>query len=133
MIVVDASALAKYLLREQGWRRVEEYLEQGVYSVDHVVKEVANAIWKHAMLTRRIGWDTAKQLYRLLKKLIGPVIVVEPQDVYLDDAFRIAFETGLTVYDAIYVAQARRKGGLLTSDAKQAEAARKLGITVYEV
>ena len=50
MIVVDASALAKYALREEGWEVVAGYLKgaRPLYSVDHLLKEVANALWKHA-------------------------------------------------------------------------------------
>jgi predicted nucleic acid-binding protein len=44
VIVVDASALAKYVLKEEGWREIRKVLEGGAVSVDHVVKEVSNAI-----------------------------------------------------------------------------------------
>ena len=44
MIVIGASALAKHLLREEGWGNIEEYLVRAVYSVDLIVKEVINAI-----------------------------------------------------------------------------------------
>jgi len=133
VIVVDASALAKYLLREEGWRSVERYLERGVYSVDHVVKEVANAVWKHSVLHGGIDTGLALELYRVLRMLIGDVVVLEPQEKYLDEAVRIAFESRVTVYDALYIAQALSKGGLLTADSQQARVARRLGVTVYEV
>ncbi|WP_194840486.1 type II toxin-antitoxin system VapC family toxin [Hyperthermus butylicus] len=42
-------------------------------------------------------------------------------------------EYGVTLYDALYIAQARRKGELLTSDRKQAEIASRNGIKVYLV
>ena len=45
MIVVDASLLAAFVLGEPGWERLASYV-RGSCSVDHVVKEVANAIWK---------------------------------------------------------------------------------------
>jgi len=43
VIVADPSALAKYLLREEGWRSVEEYLVEGC-SPGLMVVEIANAI-----------------------------------------------------------------------------------------
>ena len=46
MIVIGASALAKHLLREEDWGSIEKYLVRAVYSVDLIVKEVTNAIWK---------------------------------------------------------------------------------------
>ena len=53
--------------------------------------------------------------------------------MYMDDAFTIALEEGVTVYDALYIAQARVKGGLATADAAQAEVAEKLGVKVVIV
>lgn len=44
MNVIDASSLAKYVLREKGWCEVRKVLEEESVSVDHVLKEVANAI-----------------------------------------------------------------------------------------
>jgi len=44
MTVVDASILAKLVLKEYGWRRVYELLLSEVVLLDHAVKEVANAI-----------------------------------------------------------------------------------------
>ena len=133
MIVIDASALVKYLLRERGWRGVEGYLERGVYSVDHVVKEAANAVWKHSVLRGMIEADLAMELYKVLKMLIGDVITLEPQERYMDDAVKIAFQARVTVYDALYIAQALSKGELLTADSRQAAVARRLGVTVHEV
>ncbi|MEM0027605.1 MAG: type II toxin-antitoxin system VapC family toxin [Ignisphaera sp.] len=130
MIVIDASALAKYLLREEGWRVVESYLLQPVYSVDHVVKEVANAIWKHAVLHRYISNDMALAIFSQLKKLIDEkIIIIEPQERYIDKAFSIALDNSISVYDALYIAQAlENRRELLTSDSRQANIANKLGI-----
>ncbi len=45
MIVVDASALAKYILREEGWEKVYTLLASDyVVTVDHALKEVLNAV-----------------------------------------------------------------------------------------
>ena len=134
MTVIDASALAKYLLRERGWESVEPHLERGAYSLDLAIKEVANAIWKHAVARRRIGLETARKLYRALRLLVDEgVVVLEPEERYVDEAFEIALSTGLPVYDALYVAQARAKGGLVTADEGQARVARSLGVRVHVV
>jgi predicted nucleic acid-binding protein len=37
------------------------------------------------------------------------------------------------VYDALYIAQAENYGEILTSDEKQGEIARKLGIKVHKI
>ena len=46
MIVVDASALAKYILREEGWKGVGSFIKEKkpLYSLNHLIKEVGNAI-----------------------------------------------------------------------------------------
>ena len=136
MIVIDASTLAKYLLREERWTQVSIYVRERrpLYTVDHVVKEVANAVWKHAYLRRLISSDAAFKLLEGLARLIETrVIVVEQEDAYLRRALELALSTGVTVYDALYLAQAEKYGELLTSDKRQAEAAKQLGIKVYYI
>ncbi|WP_048061867.1 nucleic acid-binding protein, partial [Hyperthermus butylicus] len=44
MNVIDASSLANYVLKEDNWIEVRRSLEKETVSVDHVLKEVANAI-----------------------------------------------------------------------------------------
>uniref|UniRef100_A0A7J3X6D8 PIN domain-containing protein n=1 Tax=Thermofilum pendens TaxID=2269 RepID=A0A7J3X6D8_THEPE len=136
MIVVDASALAKYVLREEGWEAVAGYLRRArpLYSVDHVLKEVANALWKHVHLAKAIDAGTALELCRALGRLAETgVIVLENELKYLGRALEIALEYGLTVYDALYVAQAEKYGELLTSDEEQGRVAGSFGITVHRV
>lgn len=129
MIVIDASTLAKYLLKEENWRDVEKYLVKPIYSIDHIVKEVSNAIWKHAIIRKYISKNMALAIYNVLKKFIDEeIIVLESQEKYVDKSFNIAVENGITVYDAMYIAQALKYGELLTSDKKQAEVAKKLNI-----
>ncbi len=131
MIVVDASALAKLLLREEGWRLVHRSLsrEQAV-TVDHALKEVLNAVWKAArlrgLIPRRLALEKEALLHTMVEK---GVLRVEDERHYLRDAFRIALDTGLTVYDSLYIAQAKtHQAPLLTSDTRQAEAAASLGV-----
>ena len=133
MIVIDASALAKYVLHEENWERVGAYVRElrPLYSVDHVLKEVGNAIWKHCHLRRILGRDEATRLYRALLRLIeAGVVILEPETDYLEAALQLALDHGVTLYDSLYLAQARRLGELLTSDERQAEVAAKLDIEV---
>ena len=46
---------------------------------------------------------------------------------------RTALQSRVTVYDALYIAQALSKGELLTADSRQAEAAKRLGVAAREV
>jgi len=131
VIVVDASALAKYVLKEEGWRDVRKLLEGGAVSVDHVVKEVSNAIWRKCAVLKLEDAGVAVKRYELLVELVrSGVVVLESELKYLEKAFRIAIENGVTVYDSLYIAQARELGArLLTSDRKQAEVATRLGVS----
>ena len=107
MIVVDASALTKYILKEYNWRNIRKVLEEEAISLDHVVKEVANAIWKRSAVLNQEPPDVARARLQLLKRLVSKDVVgVENGLEYLDEAFEIAVENGITVYDALYIAQA---------------------------
>jgi predicted nucleic acid-binding protein len=66
----------------------------------------------------------------ILSKLVrNEIIEIEPQDNYLDLAFKFALRNKITVYDSLYIVQAmKKKAELLTSDEKQAKIAEKHGI-----
>ena len=131
MIVVDSSTLVKYLLKEEGWRQIEQYLLQGVVTLDHSKKEVLNAIWKHCVVRRVIDRDPAEELCKTFESLVdAKIIIIEGEGRYIEKAFDIALTHQLTIYDALYISQALRWGKLLTSDKLQGEMAQKLGIEV---
>lgn len=130
MIVIDASALAKYILREQGWRDVESRMVEGVHSLDLVVKEVANTIWRHSIKLKRIEGDVAKEVFNVLMMLIKEkVILLDSQDKYIEQAFDLSLSHDITIYDALYIAQAKHiEAKLLTSDRYQAEVAERVKV-----
>jgi len=134
VIVVDASALAKYILREEGWEGVGSFIKEKkpLYSLDHLIKEVGNAIWKHCHLRKLIRREDALELYHGLVKLVDAgVIVLEPEGRYMESAMQIALRYGITLYDSLYLAQAQELGELLTSDKKQADVAFQLNLKVH--
>lgn len=134
MIVIDASTLAKYVLKEVGgWRDIYEFIRvnKPIYSVGLIIKEVANALWKY--VKRQVISDyIARELLNAVIELVDTgVIVLEPEEQYMSDAFMISLRNGITVYDSLYIAQALKRGGtLLTSDREQASVARRLGVSV---
>ncbi len=134
MTVVDSSLLAKYVLREEGWEAAREVLASPgrLVTLDLAVKEVLNAIWKHAVLFKSFDAGVAREKAELLLRLVeGGGVELVDQRIVLRDAFAVALETGLTVYDSLFVALARREGGVLaTCDSRQADAASKLGVRV---
>lgn len=136
MIVIDASSLTKYVLREKNWEEIKEYLlYDDVVSIDLVIKEVLNAIWKHYSLLKLISLETAYAKKNILSKITNEGITeIESQDKYLDLAFELALENKITIYDALYIAQAIKKHAeLLTSDEKQAKIAKSININTIFV
>jgi len=128
VIVVDASALSAFMLKEPGWKRFTPYLVNSI-SVDHVVKEVANTIWKACIIKKIIRVEDALKLFMILESMIGKNIVLEPETKYIGESLEIALRHKITVYDALYLALAKKKNlPLLTLDEKQAQIARKLEI-----
>ncbi|ALL00343.1 hypothetical protein Pyrde_0293 [Pyrodictium delaneyi] len=130
MIAVDASALSAFILKEPGWKKLALYLVNAV-SVDHIIKEVTNAIWKACAVKKIISETDAVKLYKILDSMINVNIVIEPEEKYVEKALRIALGHRITVYDALYLALAREKNlPLLTLDEKQSSVAKELGIEV---
>ncbi|NAZ12587.1 MAG: PIN domain nuclease, partial [Desulfurococcales archaeon] len=72
--------------REENWEKVYEILSTEVVSVDHVVKEVANVIWKHYSVYKTCSLDVAIKRFQLLKKIIDEELVrLENELKYLDN------------------------------------------------
>ena len=69
-MVIDASILASFLRKEPGWENLANYMKN-VISVDLIVKEVSNVLWKDYYVRRSIDKDTVLELYRLMKSLVG--------------------------------------------------------------
>lgn len=133
MIVVDSSAVAAFILREKGWDKLADYLKRAI-TIDHLIKEVSNAIWKATCIHKYLDVDDALKTFTLLRRLIGKNIIIYPELDYLDKAFHIALNEGITIYDALYIALAlEHKVSLLTLDKKQASIAKKLGVKVIVI
>jgi len=109
------------------WENLKPYMKRG-FSVDHVVKEFNNAIWKaiysFKMLTTRTCISPS-----IIHIYIENNLILEPEEKYIDKALDIALEVGITIYDSLYVTLALdRKTSLLTLDKKQKDTALRLGI-----
>jgi predicted nucleic acid-binding protein len=51
VIVIDATVLAGFLRKEPDWEKLVNYIKNGI-SVDLIVKEVNNILWKDIMLEK---------------------------------------------------------------------------------
>ncbi len=52
--VIDSSILAKYLLKEEGRRKIAEVLREKPITLDLALKETTNVLWKRVILLRDI-------------------------------------------------------------------------------
>ncbi|WP_342452666.1 type II toxin-antitoxin system VapC family toxin [Thermococcus stetteri] len=81
------------------------------------------------MLYSRIDREEFERRSQALD-LMRRVLFLENPLEYLSQAREIACEKRITVYDALYIAQALKYGKLATSDGKQGKTAEKLGVEV---
>jgi len=122
-MVIDASALVKFILKEEGWNKVADFLKAGTISVDLVIKETVNAIWKRVM-REEISLEDAKRMFEAIKEILNKAVIIENEMDYIDEAFEISIKRNVTVYDSLYIALAKKKKlELLTADEIQAQVA----------
>lgn len=123
MIVIDASALAKLIFKEEGWEEVAEVLKREDISIDYIIKEVTNSIWRR-LIRNEITSEEARVMYKAVKEILGKALKVEEELPYMNGAFEISLRQKITIYDSLYIAVAKKNGfTLLTADHKQAQVA----------
>jgi predicted nucleic acid-binding protein len=123
VIVIDTSVLVKFILKEEGWNKIADFLKAGTISVDLVIKETVNAIWKRVM-RKEISLEEAKSMFEAMKEILNKAVIIENEMDYIDEAFEISIKRNVTVYDSLYIALAKKKKlELLTADEIQAQVA----------
>jgi len=132
VIVIDSSAFTRFLIKEEGWEKLIPYLDPDAEpcSVDLLIVETANAIWKYVERFKRIDEDQGLNLLERVMRLVEEgVLRLESASSYLRRALEISLRYGITVYDSLFIAQARSLDAkLVTSDRKQVEVAQDLGV-----
>ncbi|GBC70139.1 hypothetical protein HRbin01_01847 [archaeon HR01] len=130
MIAIDASALACFLLKEEGWREVGDALKEGALSPDLALKEVSNAILKRFRRGEMSKGEVDAAL-QALRALMGAALKIEEETKYVEEAIKVAMDRGITVYDAVYIVFSKSKNlRLMTADDRQARAASEEGVEV---
>jgi len=132
MAVLDASFIVKLLLREEcsggALAALSELASRGeeLHAPCTAEAEALNAVWKHLSLLRDIDEARATAALTRLEKL-RRILHLHPVHDDAAAAMEIAARLGITIYDALYVALARRLGEpLYTYDRKLAEKAGNL-------
>lgn len=132
MIIIDASALSKYVLKEKGWEKIEKHLLLG-HSLELIQLEATNAIWKNHYL-KRITKEDAISKFKALQMLCEDILILLSSSEYIDEAFKFSIQEGVPIYDILYILLAlKEKASLLTSDRNQAKLAKKFKVKVLEV
>jgi predicted nucleic acid-binding protein len=132
VIVVDASILTSFILMEHGYEKITAYIRDSM-SLDHILKEAGNAIWK-AYIKGYIAERDASERFLNLIKLTRHVMKLINETELIGEAGEIAIKNKISLYDSLYIALAlREKAKLLTLDSVQAEAAERCGVEVIRV
>lgn len=134
MIVVDASALVKLVVKEEDSSKaiaeVEGAINRGevVVSADIALAETLSAIWKHHKILKDISLNE-------LNGKIDTALLIWDRIVKIDtgglahNAMGVALTNNITTYDSLYVAACRANNApLLTFDEGIIKRADKLGI-----
>jgi predicted nucleic acid-binding protein len=117
LFVVDASVVLKWFVPEIHTDAARRLLaaSHDFLSPDLLFPEVGNAIWKKV----RRGELTAEEGRRLAADISRVAVETVSTRALMTDAHALAVTTGLTVYDAMYLALAiRLETELITADAK---------------
>jgi predicted nucleic acid-binding protein len=115
--VVDASVAVKWYLEESGSDHALLLLNGAfeLHAPDLIYVEVANVLWKRA-LRGDLSAPVAQEALRNLKRV---PIHIEPMTGLVDLGLDIAFQSGRSAYDSLYIALAADLGvRLVTADLK---------------
>lgn len=104
LYVVDANVVAKWFVPERLSDEAARLLDDRheLVSPDLLWPELGNVLWKKA----RAGQLTGREAARIVQALDEFPLTVFPSRLVLQGALEIAFGTGRSVYDGVYVALA---------------------------
>lgn len=126
-LVLDASAGLGLVMGRPERSSIAEALRRSdwIISPSLYLYETANALWKyHGLLGLELG-----ELRLKLEQATGLLDETIPAEELFPEALRLACETSSPVYDAAYLAAARKRNAAVISlDQRLLTAARKLGI-----
>ncbi|RLF07769.1 MAG: PIN domain nuclease [Thermoprotei archaeon] len=113
-LLFDASALLNIIRRK---RRKAFNILVGNYILDLTFYEIGNAIWKETKLQKRIEVDEASKLLKTISIIKDKMQMLRAENLVV--VFKIAYELGITFYDASYIVAAAGNNLLLVTDDKK--------------
>ncbi len=127
MKLIDSSIIVKYFSEEPGWEGLREYLYTPI-SIELSMQELGSGLLKKVR-NKKMESGAAIQILKRCPEIFKFI----EQKKHTDRAFEIAEKYGLSIYDSLFIAVASRGNyELITSDGRQAEVARKLGVKTTE-
>jgi predicted nucleic acid-binding protein len=118
--VIDASVIAKLIMREENYVEAAKEVEADGETLDLAILEVANVILKYHK-REMLSAQEAQERFEELKELSETLKIIDFKK-FLEQAFETAIATNLTIYDSLYIVSSNK---LVTSDIKQAEIAKQ--------
>jgi len=118
-VVLDSSIIAAIFFKDAQIEMARKAIEtSSLITVDLAAAETANVAWKKITFFDESRDTIIKALKRSIDFIYGACEVLQHKEL-LDDAFKIAIEDNITIYDAFFVAASdREKVTLLTTDRK---------------
>jgi predicted nucleic acid-binding protein len=83
VIVVDASVVIAFFLREKCWESLKQHMKETI-SIDHIIKEFYNAVWKATYLLKTLDHKSAYNVIKLFNIYLEKNIIIEPETKYID-------------------------------------------------
>ena len=105
-MIIDASILASFLIKDEFYDLSEKFLREHAGELkapDIIIAEVANVIWKHIVVVRRIPSNLVDDLIDLFYVLVTTIEIYDSLPL-LKDAFKISIDVKISIYDALYIA-----------------------------
>lgn len=139
LYVVDSSVFASIIVKDEFYSRALKFIRDnvglGLVTIDVALVEVANTLWKHVHLLKRIPENS----YPVLRDSIKPLIVNAVTGIYrsealLEKAVDNALKFNITVYDSLYVTLALNRDCKLASfDEKLEKQLKDAGLSIMVV
>ena len=104
-MIVDASILASFLIKDEFFDLSEKFLREHAGELrapDIIVAEVANVVWKHVTVIKRISSNMLDDLIDLFYNLIANIEICDSLPL-LRDAFKISVNAKISIYDSLYL------------------------------
>ncbi len=139
MFVVDASVFSSVLVKDEFYDRARNFLRRyfstNLVTLDFALIEVANVLWKHTFVLKRIPLEVFTKLVDSIEPLIrSSTSRIYESRTILRKALVNSIELGITVYDSLYVTLALDLGyKLATFDTKLVEILESKGLRIAVV